>query len=696
MSAPHPFRMHPDLVVGPRLGSDGETIVIKQPWTSTYHQLGMNEWQLLQQLEVCPTWTELKAWYARHVAPERVGPDQLLQFLTGLQRRGILVSNIATGSHIHQQRERERSDSRWNSLFQLLCFRLPPVDCDSLLRRLDPTANYLFRPACVVASILLAATAVIVSFVIGRQPIHLGADWQSLHPQTIALFSLTLVGIKILHELGHALAARRCGVQCREIGVLLVAFLPFLYCDTSDAWMLPSRRKRMLISAAGIYVEFALAGIAWLVATLTVPGPLHDVAGYCLVICTVGTVLFNGNPLLRFDGYYLLSDMLAIPNLSGRARTALFGRLSSWLQGTRPPTDRHMTTLVVYGVLALVNRGLVLAAIVWGLYFTLTSYHLRPVADVVATLTVTGLVVGLVRFWVNGSRTPWRAQFWRRHAGLATLCLVVCGFLAIPFRSQYRAPATLHSDPIDYLYAPADGRLVSWQAPQSNVDAGSAVVVLDNDDQQLQLLKLQGEQRAAQLYYENLERRSQLDSSARDRLGTADAARHVAMQRVVTYEADIARMKIIAPRAGRFLHVGRVTGQPEGAGKPLLSQCNRGVWVSAGQVVGAIAPSEAMEAEVVVNGEVAAKICLDADASLRLQRDPFKCFAGRVVSISQQSQPYGTTARHEPTVYTVRVAFDQHGPRATEGAKGMVRVALPPSSLLDRIARFIGRNFRLL
>ena len=128
---------------------------------------------------------------------------------------------------------------------------------------------------------------------------------------------------KILHEFGHGLSCKRYGGECHEMGFMFLVFTPCLYCNVSDSWMLPNKWHRVFIGAAGMYVELILASIATYLWWFSEPGMFNFLCLSVMFICSVSTVVFNGNPLLRFDGYYILMDILEIPNLRQKATEIL-------------------------------------------------------------------------------------------------------------------------------------------------------------------------------------------------------------------------------------------------------------------------------------------------------------------------------------------------------------------------------------
>ena len=199
-------------------------------------------------------------------------------------------------------------------------------------------------------------------------------DFQAfITPRNIVWLFLALALAKIVHELAHALTCVHVGGQCHEIGLLLLVFTPCLYCDVSDAWSIASKWRRIAVSAAGIVVEACLAAAATFLWWFSAAGAFHTFCLHVMIVCSVSTLLLNGNPLLRYDGYYVLADWLEVPNL-GQQSQALLNRLMSWFfLGIVQPADRSLPRrsrglLVAYAVVSALYRWLVVLSILWFCY----------------------------------------------------------------------------------------------------------------------------------------------------------------------------------------------------------------------------------------------------------------------------------------------------------------------------------------
>ncbi len=229
----------------------------------------------------------------------------------------------------------------------------------------------LVQPMLVVISIMLAAGRCVDP---GRSSTSFSRSCRlsqsSSRAELAALAGIVLACTKILHEFGHGLSCKHFGGECHEMGVMILVLTPCLYCNVSDSWMLPNKWHRAAIGAAGMYVEVVLASICTFIWWFSEPGLLNYICLNMMFVCSVSTILFNANPLLRYDGYYILTDILEIPNLRQKATTILSRKLGKWCLGLEPPDDpflpqRNQGLFALYTVAAAVYRWVVLFSILY-------------------------------------------------------------------------------------------------------------------------------------------------------------------------------------------------------------------------------------------------------------------------------------------------------------------------------------------
>ncbi len=200
--------------------------------------------------------------------------------------------------------------------------RFPLFDPDRFLQRTLPWVQPLFGWFGILLWLAVVGTGAVLAASHWTDLTEDIAD-RVLDPQNLVLLWFVYPVVKALHELGHAYATRKWGGEVHEIGIMLLVLSPVPYVDASAAWGFRDKRKRMVVGAVGIAVELFLGALALFVWLAVEPGAVRAIAYNVMLISGVSTLLFNGNPLLRFDGYYVLSDAIEIPNLGARANQYL-------------------------------------------------------------------------------------------------------------------------------------------------------------------------------------------------------------------------------------------------------------------------------------------------------------------------------------------------------------------------------------
>src|SRR2546422_9728134 len=203
-----------------------------------------------------------------------------------------------------------------------LSWRFHVLDPEPLLRRLLPWFRPLFAPLGLVPWLAIVVPALVLMAVHWEALTENFIDRVTTPENALALFLLFPI-IKALHELGHAAAIKAYGGEVHDMGVMLLVFTPIPYVDASSATAFGSKWRRFVVGGAGMMVELVIASVALYVWLGAQPGVARSLAHYAIILAGISTVLFNGNPLLRYDGYYMLVDLLEIPNLYTRSRTWL-------------------------------------------------------------------------------------------------------------------------------------------------------------------------------------------------------------------------------------------------------------------------------------------------------------------------------------------------------------------------------------
>ena len=346
-------KIRSDLEIQP---DQGAGVIVKDPITKRFYRFPAVQASALELLNGKDSFESIASAISRKHKVEAL-PEQIKEFAAKLQALLLLdhplcwaqLGKIDTGSH-----------SRLQNLLQL---KLHTFNPDSLLTRLEKKLRFLFTRTFQIVFGLLAFIALAISVL----------HWRSLFVSVEGLFSLysipliliVLIIVMAFHEFAHGVTLKHYGGQVEEMGVMLFYFIPALYCNVNDAWML-KKRERIFVSLAGGYIQLFMWAVATVVWRLLAPETL--VSRVCLVSIMFNGVFsfFNFNPLIRLDGYYILSDLLEVPNLRPKALSYLKDKWYSFLTGvgisrTQNPDQREKRILLLYGTASCIfTVGLVI------------------------------------------------------------------------------------------------------------------------------------------------------------------------------------------------------------------------------------------------------------------------------------------------------------------------------------------------
>jgi len=371
-----------DLVITFYLG-DNDGYVIEDPLRNTFFRIGQREYRFLCQLssgcDLKKLPVELPEEQNRECEITQVEAQTILNWLAS--RQLLQNQNPETMQAIELQ---ELSAKKKNLLarLNLISFKVPLFNPDPLLIRVMPWLGWLAGPWAFVFWLFFGVVSLGTLFV----------HWNSFIAQTAGFFSLSnvfLLGIvwillKLVHELFHALVCNRYGGQVNEMGILFILFIPLTYVNATSSWGFSSRWQRIHVAVAGMYAELFIAWLAilyWASHGNTVGGLI---AYNIVFVAGVSSILFNANPLMRFDGYYVLSDLVQVPNLYFHGIAAVRRYASKfWLGVDQMEAEHsHSTFVLIYGwcvylwrILVLFSLGYAASGMLggWGLLITIAA-----------------------------------------------------------------------------------------------------------------------------------------------------------------------------------------------------------------------------------------------------------------------------------------------------------------------------------
>jgi putative peptide zinc metalloprotease protein len=417
--------------------------------------------------------------------------DEIIELLSKLFMAEVLNTDApAEAADLLDRQTRQRRAQWLGRVKNPLAVKIPLFDPDRLLERLLPLGRILFGRAGAALWLIVVGLGLMLAITHWTEIVR-DTTSQLLSPQNLFLLGLSYPFIKVLHELGHGLAAKVWGGEVHETGVLLLALMPVPYVDASAASAFPEKQRRMLVGAAGMLVEMFLAALALFLWLNTEPGLARALAFNIMLIGGVSTLLFNGNPLLRFDGYYVFADAIGMPNLSTRATRYLGYLVQRYLFGvadlsTPASGSDERPWLLSYGVMAFVYRIFIMVVII---LFVAEAY---PFMGLVMALwaTATLLITPVIKQTQFVLTAP-RLQRKRVRAVMtsSTLVVALAGFLlGVPLPLATLAEGVVSPPDHSEIRAGSDGVIIRLIArPGARVAKGEPLIETEDPFLQTEL-----------------------------------------------------------------------------------------------------------------------------------------------------------------------------------------------------------------
>ena len=509
---------------------------------AAYRFIGLMDGELtVQQL-----WDDLN----EQEGDEAPTQDEVIRLLGQLHAADVLICDVTPDSRELLRRYRRSERMKWKQrIWTPLAVRFPLLDPDRFLTRTLPFVRFIFTKYGAWIWLLTVGTGAVLA----------AANWsaltenivdRTLAPQNLVLLWLVYPFVKTVHELFHGYATKVSGGEVHEIGIMLLVLVPVPYVDASAAWGFRDKRRRILVGAIGIMAELFMGAIALFVWLAVEPGAVHAVAYNVMLISGVSTLLFNGNPLLRFDGYYVLVDSVEIPNLGNRSNQYLGYLVQRYLFDSKDavsPADSkgERNWFLFYGIAAFIYRIFILSVIV--LYIGSRFFAVGVVLAIWAIITQAIIPIGKsIKFLTSSPRLRKN----RRHAisvslRLAAVLLLILFVLPIPLWTGTQG--VVWPPEQSQLRAGVDGFVEEvLVADGTPVEEGDALIVASDPFLEARLGLLESHEREIKLQLTQAQTIGQVEVSIlREELAAATGDLERAREQV---EALVTR----SPRAGIF------------------------------------------------------------------------------------------------------------------------------------------------
>jgi len=466
--------------------------LIEDPTTSRFHRVGLPEYRLLRRFDGRTPFSEAFARAAAESGRDALREQEALSVLGWALENHLADLGGDTPPEVLDLQRRQQLGGRLRQVTNLLFIRLPLGSPDAALGRLLPWLGWMCRrPFFFLWLLVMVGAGVQIAgqwdrFLNGAEGVLARDNWLWL--------GLVWLGLKTWHEFWHGLVCKYYGGHVREAGILLVLFMPMGYVDATSSWGFSSKWLRMRVAAAGIYGELFVAALAALIWSQTEVGLLNTIAFNTMLMASTVTLLFNLNPLMRFDGYYLLSDWLEIPNLGPKGR-AMLGRVAARLfLGWKGEVGFHWRSrtdwiVLTYGIAAWFWQIFILATILIAatVLFEGGGLIFAYLALAGMAVSIIGRAIGRVRRLEGGRSFSWFGACFR----ILFVGVLLTALVMIPIRQPVKAPGLVRFADEVILRADAAGWVEEWLVSDGEeVVSGQPLVRLDNRELETELNRL--------------------------------------------------------------------------------------------------------------------------------------------------------------------------------------------------------------
>lgn len=530
--------------------------VLQDHQTGRFHRLSPIAHLMLCLMDGRRTMRDIWEAAGRRSNDDPPTQDETIHLLAQLHNADLLHGELPPD--FDEMAERSEKADRGRLMQRLrspLAIRIPLFDPDLLLEAMLPLVRPAFTLFGFAAWLALIVTAVALAIMHWPELTSDVVD-RVLTAENVALLVCVYPVVKSLHELGHAFAAKVWGGEVHEVGVMLLVFIPVLYVDASSSAAFRQKHRRIVVGAAGIMVEMALAAVSLIVWLHATPGLGRTVAFNVILIGGVSTLIFNGNPLLRFDGYYILADLLEIPNLATRGNAYIFYLIQRHLFKV-DDIDNPVTGpgepkwLIGYAALSFVYRLTVSAAI--ALFLSAKMFLLGIAMAIWAVGAIAGLpLLKGVKFLTTSPRLrEHRGRAFAVVGGVLVAALIVLFVIPLPY-STIAEGVVIVPDRAE-VRANTEGFITKVLAtPGDKVAAGQPLVALADPTLDARVAVIKGE-------FDETEQR--LDAVRQiDRVQTEmfeDQAKSLA-HKLADFRSRQRELTVLAPQAGRFVMIDAV------------------------------------------------------------------------------------------------------------------------------------------
>jgi putative peptide zinc metalloprotease protein len=471
------------LHAGPVLPGGQPSLILEDPVRNQYFRLDWLTCEILQRWSLANPVDIIQSIHtATTLHPTEGDVEAVARFLH--ENQLLRPDPFASAATMAERRRKIEGSLATRLLHHYLFFRVPLVRPDRWLEKLAPMCDVFSSRGFLLATMLALVFGAVQVFRNWSQFEASFAD--SLTPSGLLGYAMALAFVKVLHELGHAVTAKRQGCRVPSMGVAFLVMWPVPYTDTNDAWKLRDDRARLRVAGAGVATELVVAAWATLAWTLLPDGMLRSMMLPLAATTWIATLALNASPFMRFDGYFFLCDWLGMPNLHTRSFDLARWRLREWLfaPGAEPPeyfSPRRQAAMIVFAWLTWLYR----LALFIGVAVLVYQFFIKLVGILLFIVEIAWFIAKPISSEIAVWRKMWPllndTRRARRSIAIAGL-VVALGLIPLPGRLE--AGAFLHAGRTVPVFAPERAQLASLPYREgARVAQGAVLATLSGPEQ---------------------------------------------------------------------------------------------------------------------------------------------------------------------------------------------------------------------
>lgn len=676
-----------DLIIKEQTIREVKSYIVKDPEKQRYYRFDEEEFQVFTYLDGKRTAEEVAREYSDYFKEETTA-DEISEFIASVRSMGLFERTDAEqNTYLYEKLKEQRQSQILQAKGSAFYFRVKIWDPNSFFEKLMPRIEWIWSRSFVMVMNLFMLSGVVL-VVRNHEKIEMGMEniFDLFNKDLGAIFLLwaTVMGTIMIHELGHGLTCRRFGGECHEIGFLFMFLNPCMYANVNDAWLFEERRHRLYVTAAGCYAEFLIGCICVYIWYFTQPGSLVNVLTFQVVVVSFFAAIFmNFNPLMKFDGYFALSDFLEMPNLRERSKDYVKYLIQSKLffldREKEYLSIQERRILFTYGVLMI----LYLTNVMLGLGFMIGGMLISKLGTIIGgSLTIFVIYKIQWRFAVGF----WRfvkvvivehEKFFKKYRFLLYgILLLLIGSLAyvyggIPFARRLEFRGTLEPERVFLIRSLSPGYVLPRKDPnQLRFQTGEVVLKLDNSELELERknLLLDLEENSVRIEQANAD-------SDMGQLETLYKRRKKLEEQKVELDRQYKNLTVTAPFTGVLL-------------EKLVSFENR--YVEQGEEIVKMIDPGSYQSKLDVQERDLKGIQVGTVAKLILDAQPGTLFDGKVSKLSVLHKQQGLARS-----WQVTVSFPNRDLALRSGMEGAVLLDVGRMTLWQQTVLWVKKTIRL-